>query len=61
LRLAGMVTVRREGTFAYYVAADSHVRRLLDEALFHADHTANRSTHGQPRDHRHHTNALAST
>jgi hypothetical protein len=36
LRLAGLVTVRREGTFAYYAPADAHVRRLLHEALFHA-------------------------
>jgi DNA-binding transcriptional ArsR family regulator len=39
LRLAGLVKGRREGTFVYYSAADVHVRRLLDEALFHADHT----------------------
>ena len=38
LRLARLVTGRREGTFVYYSAADAHVRRLLDEALFHADH-----------------------
>lgn len=38
LRLAGLVQVRREGTFAYYTAADEHVHRLLDEALFHTDH-----------------------
>lgn len=38
LRLAGLVQVRREGTYAYYTAADEHVHRLLDEALFHADH-----------------------
>lgn len=38
LRLAGLVQVRREGTFAYYAAANSHVQRLLDEALSHADH-----------------------
>lgn len=38
LRLAGLVTTRREGTFMYYAAADEHVRKLLDEALFHADH-----------------------
>jgi len=30
--------VRREGTFAYYSAADNHVARLLAEALYHADH-----------------------
>lgn len=39
LRLAGLVRGRREGTFVYYTAADTHVQRLLAEALFHADHT----------------------
>jgi DNA-binding transcriptional ArsR family regulator len=39
LRLSGLVKGRREGTFVYYSAADVHVRNLLDEALFHADHT----------------------
>lgn len=39
LRLARLVRTRREGTFVFYSAADVHVRRLLDEALFHADHT----------------------
>jgi DNA-binding transcriptional ArsR family regulator len=39
LRLAGLVKGRREANFVYYSAADVHVRRLLDEALFHADHT----------------------
>jgi DNA-binding transcriptional ArsR family regulator len=39
LRLAGLVKGRREATFVYYSAADVHVRRLLDEALFHAEHT----------------------
>lgn len=38
LRLARLVTTRREGTFVFYSAADVHVRRLLDEALHHADH-----------------------
>lgn len=38
LRLAGLVTGRREGTFVYYSAADDHVRGLLSQALFHADH-----------------------
>lgn len=51
LRLAGLVTVRREGTFAYYAAANSHVQRLLDEALSHADHAAHRVDSGTP--HRH--------
>jgi DNA-binding transcriptional ArsR family regulator len=52
LRLAGLVTVRREGTFAYYAAANSHVQRLLDEALSHADHAARRVDSSTP--HRHH-------
>jgi DNA-binding transcriptional ArsR family regulator len=38
LRLAKLVRVRREGTFAFYSAADDHVARLLAEALYHADH-----------------------
>ncbi|PZG23364.1 ArsR/SmtB family transcription factor [Nonomuraea aridisoli] len=38
LRLAGLVKGRREGTFVYYRAADEHVRRLLAEGLYHADH-----------------------
>lgn len=39
LRLASLVKGRRQGTFVYYSAADVHVRKLLSEALFHADHT----------------------
>lgn len=38
LRLARLVKGRREGTFVHYSAADTHVRALLAEALFHADH-----------------------
>ncbi|MBB4686779.1 ArsR/SmtB family transcription factor [Amycolatopsis jiangsuensis] len=38
LRLAGLVKGRREGTFVYYSAADDHVRALLTQALYHADH-----------------------
>lgn len=38
LRLAGLVQSRRDGTFIYYHAADTHVRQLLEQALFHADH-----------------------
>lgn len=53
LRLAGLVTVRREGTFAYYAAANSHVQRLLTEALSHADHAAHRVDSATP--HHHHT------
>jgi DNA-binding transcriptional ArsR family regulator len=58
LRLAGLVRGRREGSFMYYSAADIHVRHLLDEALFHADHadrdlpdhaSDDLSTHRQPQ------------
>jgi DNA-binding transcriptional ArsR family regulator len=52
LRLAGLVTVRREGTFAFYAAANSHVQRLLDEALSHVDHTTNKVDAEQPHSHR---------
>ena len=45
LRLAGIVRGRRQGTYVYYTAADEHVRRLLTEALFHADHDLERG-HG---------------
>ncbi|WP_166355684.1 ArsR/SmtB family transcription factor [Phytoactinopolyspora limicola] len=38
LRLSGLVESRRDGTFIYYHAADTHVRQLLEQALFHADH-----------------------
>ena len=38
LRWAKLVQVRREGTFAYYSAADDHVARLLAEALYHTNH-----------------------
>ncbi|GHH64952.1 transcriptional regulator [Streptosporangium violaceochromogenes] len=38
LRLAGLVRTRREGRRALYRARDAHVRALIGEALFHADH-----------------------
>lgn len=45
LWLASLVKGRRVGTFVfYYSAADDHVKGLLDQALFHADH----STAGWP-------------
>lgn len=44
LRLAGLVDSRREGTYAYYSASDAHVRRLLAEALSHAEHVTGAAT-----------------
>jgi DNA-binding transcriptional ArsR family regulator len=39
LRLAGLVSARRAGRHVHYRARGAHLRRLLAEALFHADHT----------------------
>jgi len=47
LRLAGLVRGRREANYVYYSAADDHVRALLTESLFHADH-ADRETPDHP-------------
>jgi DNA-binding transcriptional ArsR family regulator len=52
LRLAGLVKVRREGTYAYYAAANTHVGRLLDEVFSHADHAAERAGAVSPHRHR---------
>ncbi|MHB8512094.1 MAG: ArsR/SmtB family transcription factor [Actinomycetota bacterium] len=38
LRLSGLVTARREGTFIYYSVADAHVARMLRDAVDHAGH-----------------------
>ncbi len=38
LRLAGLVKTRRDGNHIFYLADDDHVRRLVEEALFHAGH-----------------------
>ncbi len=47
LRMSRLVKVRREGNKLFYDAEDAHVRRLVEEALFHTDHV----TSGLP-DHR---------
>ena len=38
LLLAGLVTVRRDGRHAFYIARGGHVRRLVAEVLYAADH-----------------------
>ncbi len=38
LRLAGLVGTRRDGRRVFYALRGGHVRNLLAEALFHADH-----------------------
>lgn len=48
LRLARLVRTRREGVKVFYLAENEHVRRLAQEALFHADHAVS----DQPTHHR---------
>jgi DNA-binding transcriptional ArsR family regulator len=38
LRMARLVKVRREGNRIFYAAENAHVRQLVEQALFHADH-----------------------
>jgi DNA-binding transcriptional ArsR family regulator len=38
LRLGHLVTTRRDGNRIFYLAESDHVRRLVEEALFHAGH-----------------------
>lgn len=38
LRLAGLVGVRKQGRLHIYSARGAHVRQLVDEALYYADH-----------------------
>lgn len=38
LRLAGLVATRREGRRVFYTASDEHVRRLVTEVLYAAEH-----------------------
>lgn len=47
LRLAGLVTARRDGRHHVYSARGGHVRTLIAEALYHADHHVG----GQPDHH----------
>jgi DNA-binding transcriptional ArsR family regulator len=42
LRLAGLVTTRKEGRRVVYALRHGHLRRLVDEALNVADHQLNR-------------------
>ncbi|GAA2485692.1 metalloregulator ArsR/SmtB family transcription factor [Streptomyces thermolineatus] len=47
LRLAGLVKTRREGRHVFYSLHDGHLRRLVLEALGHADHrTSGRAPRG---------------
>jgi DNA-binding transcriptional ArsR family regulator len=49
LRLAGLVVVRRDGRRSVYSVADQHVRRLVTEALYTAEHrVSDRPSHHEP-------------
>ena len=39
LRRGGLVSARRDGRQVFYSLSGGHMRRLVSEALFHADHT----------------------
>lgn len=45
LRSGGLVQTRRDGRHVLYRARDAHVRSLIKEILFHADHEVS----GRPR------------
>lgn len=38
MRLARLVSTRREGTRVFYRLDNSHVRQLVQDAVFHAEH-----------------------
>lgn len=48
LRMARLVTTRKQGTTVFYAAANEHVVQLVADALRHAEHLAP----GTPRHHR---------
>lgn len=52
LRLAGLVRTRRDGTFIYYSASDTHVHRLLAESLSHAEHVTGAAAGADPHSYR---------
>ena len=50
LRLSGLVTMRRDGRRAVYAIASEHVRRLVAEAVFMAEHhVSDRPSHHLPQ------------
>lgn len=49
LRLAGLVTTRREATYVYYSSSSEHVHLLLAEALSYAEHATGTRPGGSHR------------
>lgn len=48
LRMAHLVQTRRQGTQVFYRVVSDHVRQLVEDAVFHAEHAAG----GVPPHHR---------
>ena len=48
LRLARLVSTRRQGTQVFYRLENSHVRQLVEDGIYHADHAG----HDTPEHHR---------
>ena len=48
LRLAGLVQSRREGTYVHYSAPETHLHRLLSQALSHAEHVSGAASGHDP-------------
>lgn len=48
LRLAHLVQTRKQGSHVFYSVASDHVRQLVEDAIFHAEHAGG----GVPRHHR---------
>jgi len=44
LRRGGVVAARRDGRQVFYSLSGGHMRRLVSEALFHADHKVSGTT-----------------
>lgn len=51
LRLARMVSTRQDGTRVFYRIASEHIRQLVTDAIYQAEH----SLEGAPRLHHHHS------
>ncbi len=48
LRMARLVRTRRDGARVFYRIENEHVRQLVQDALFHADHAGGASAHLKP-------------
>ena len=52
LRLARLVTTRRDGTKVFYKLDNAHVRQLVEDAVFNAEHAGRGHPPAPPRRHR---------